>query len=136
MVVLALLLGVSELLKYDDLIGKPFKYGERGPTHYDCAGLIWELSKRLGYTPIDFPHIIEINARSNVMLEYLSQFEEIKKPEPHCILLFQNTEGYVYHVGMMVDRIRFIHTSIKTSIVVERLSQEWLCQLNSIYKLN
>jgi len=35
-------------MKYDDLIGKPFKFGARGPEYYDCFGLAKEIFRRHG----------------------------------------------------------------------------------------
>ena len=35
-------------LKYEDLLGKKFKYNGRGPDEYDCYGLVKEIYNRLG----------------------------------------------------------------------------------------
>lgn len=124
------------MLEYIDLLGKPFKFGGRGPDYYDCAGLMWELSKRLGYTPIDFNHIVESNARNDGLIDYFANYEMIQSIEQYSIILF-NHECYnmVVHVGMAVDNYQFIHTTSKTNVIVDKL-KEWTCRINSIYKLS
>jgi cell wall-associated NlpC family hydrolase len=39
----------------NDLIGRPYRYGARGPAEFDCWGLVLEVRRRLGLaTPPDF----------------------------------------------------------------------------------
>lgn len=37
-----------------DLIGKSYEAGGRGPSEYDCAGVVLEVLRRAGFSPRDF----------------------------------------------------------------------------------
>lgn len=134
-VFLVLLLEELSLVKYDDLIGKPFKIGGVGPDYYDCGGLVYELSRRLGYTYPTFDHAIEYSLRDQEFNSYFSGWLEIQDFELYAIILFRHFSGYVNHIGMVIEPGKFIHTTRKTNVVVERLSQEHLCRISNIYRL-
>ena len=125
-------------IKYDDLIGKPFKLGTSGPHEYDCVGLMCEMARRIGvaYDP-NFNHTaFKYECRSNEILNYFGNKKEIDKPIPGSIILFKHPSGLVTHMGMMVDARRFIHTTRNTNVVIEKLSsQEWQWKIHSIYNL-
>lgn len=95
-------------MKYRDLIGAPYKLGGRGPAEYDCAGLVIEVQMRQGI-PLSIPHSPHDAAQQLVsMLRILrGAWQELERPRPGCIVFFP-TEG---HVGTMLDRFRFLHTT-------------------------
>lgn len=43
------------MIDVNDLIGKPYRLGGRGPFEYDCWGLVVEIYKRLGVSLPDYP---------------------------------------------------------------------------------
>jgi cell wall-associated NlpC family hydrolase len=88
-----------------DLIGKPYRENGRGPEEFDCAGLVVEMNRRMGY---DFaipgtPEAGDLRARA--MLRGLREWWEVQTPAPGALVYFRNEQ----HVGIMIDAHRFIH---------------------------
>lgn len=50
-----------------DMIGKPYASGGRGPSEYDCAGVVLEVLKRAGFSPRDF--VTDQDAAENEWIE-------------------------------------------------------------------
>ncbi len=125
-------------MRYFDLLGKTFRYGGRGPDHYDCYGLVMELYRRQG---IDLPEY-ESFADPRLIDAGLSDGRErwvtgIDQPEPGCMVMFRIHPPYVSHIGVMLDSLRFIHIMHKTSVVVERIdSLLWRDKLAGYYRYN
>jgi cell wall-associated NlpC family hydrolase len=113
----------------NDLIGKPFKGGGRGPDEYDCWGLSMEIYKRLGITLPNFPvegavceafnkevsGIIEEEVEKN-------RWEELKKLEEGCFIIFKSHPYFVQHIGIYLGSDKYIHTGQKTGAEVRRIT--------------
>lgn len=102
----------------DDLIGKPYKIGARGPDAYDCAGLVVELLRRrnihLGIP--DTPTTGD--AQLLVMTRILrTRWVDVEQPYRGCVVLFDGG-----HVGVMLDLYRFIHCAADVGqVCIERI---------------
>jgi cell wall-associated NlpC family hydrolase len=92
-------------MKLDDLIGKPFKRGGRGPESYDCAGLVVEVLRRrnISLSIPDTPVIEHLQALSMARI-LRARWVDVEQPLPGCVVFFRPD-----HVGVILDRWRFIH---------------------------
>lgn len=127
-----------EVVAYIDLLGKRFEYGACGPDAYDCKGLMVELFKRRG---ISFPHYDSSDSpavQSERFAEGLSQYAvKIETLEPGCMVMFRIVPPYVSHVGMMIDKLNFIHITRHSRVSVERIdSLQWKNKIAGYYRLN
>lgn len=120
-------------LYYDDLIGKTFKWGGRGPEQYDCGGLMLVIYGRLGkkipFYSTTRADIINDEYRQKSIQEYLgNNFEKIEIPEPFCAVALASDFGeIVNHVGVVLEDCRnFIHImggAINTTqVIVSKLN--------------
>ena len=122
---------------FNDLIGKKFEYGGRGPNSYDCYGLTMEVCKRFGikikefYDTIDQPSII-----NDLINDGKSDYIKIENPEPLCLVLFKVNGKYVTHIGVVLsDCQNFIHVLPKREVVIERLNSIiWKNRIHGYYK--
>ena len=125
-------------MRYFDLLGKRFRYGGRGPEHFDCYGLVMEMYRRQG---IDLPEY-ESFADPRLIDAGLSDGRErwvtgIEAPEAGCMVMFRVHPPYVSHIGVMLDSLRFIHIMHKTGVAVERIdSLLWRDKLAGFYRYN
>ena len=103
---------------YADLIGKPFRYGARGPVEYDCWGLLQELLRRQGHAPVDYPSNPEL-VRHALKDEWQSLERHEVRPGDG-ILLRSVDPKYVWHIGVVVDGCRMLHTRECAGVLVER----------------
>jgi cell wall-associated NlpC family hydrolase len=126
------------LFNYEDLLGKPFKYGGVGPDNFDCLGLCIEIYKRI---ELDFPvkdSIEDPNFRSLAIARGAQlYFKKIKNPEPFCIATFRVESYIVTHMGVVLEDCQsFIHILDKRNVCVEKLkSIAWKDKLDGFYKL-
>ena len=115
-------------MTYDDLIGKPYQDGGRGPDAYDCWGLAIEIHRRFG---IDLPDF-DISAKAceqihNKIIDqsYLNSWQEIEAPKMPCLILFKAHPRFVQHVGTFIGYGRFLHIR-EYGVAIERvLSPLW-----------
>ena len=122
-------------LKYEDLLGKNFKYNGRGPDEYDCYGLVKELYRRLG---INLPEYASTEDRSliDLMINKNQQlFDRIERPTPFCIATFIIRPPYTSHMGVVTENCRqFIHIYDKASVVVSNLDHPiWSRRISGFY---
>jgi cell wall-associated NlpC family hydrolase len=91
----------------DDLVGKPYKLGGRGPDWFDCAGLVVELMRRRG-VPIRVPETVDSRARNLIAMQAIlaSRWTGVEEPFRGC-LVFLGSD----HVGVMLNRRQFIHAA-------------------------
>ncbi len=97
-------------MKIDDLLGKSFQYGGRGPLEYDCYGLVMEIYKRRGVSLPDFG----------------------SSPSASWI----HRPPFTTHIGVVLeDGYRFIHIMTKTEVTIERLdSLLWKRRITGFFK--
>ena len=105
-----------------DLVGKPFRYGARGPDAYDCYGLCKEIYRRRGITLPNFPSSEEVEINRMSMEVGKSFFQRIDAPAAFCIVAFMIRPPYTSHVGIVLpDLAHFMHVMEQTSVTIERL---------------
>lgn len=103
------------------LIGKPFKYGARGPDAYDCFGLVIECFS-INDNPIlggfDSP---QKDKRQEFVQSLLDgSFSPVER-NPGTIVLM-DLDGP--HVGFVIDHGRFIHCSERIgSVCIDKLER-------------
>lgn len=130
---------------FDDLIGKPFAYGGRGPEAYDCYGLALEVKRRVssplesggdrGGVP-DFEHPDTPEDIHRVILAARERFSAIPAPAPFCFVTFTVCYPFTSHVGIVLpDCVHFIHILERTSVCIERLdSIAWKRRITGYYE--
>lgn len=112
----------NTLPDYEDLLGLPFERGARGPDEYDCYGLIIELHRRLGIELPDFesPGSVEEIAQI-VDRETVERWKRVPLRTIGSVLTFR-VEGIGAHVGMLIERDRFIHAVEDLGVTTGRLN--------------
>lgn len=114
----------SNSLNYIDLLEKDFAYGGRGPEFYDCYGLIMEMHNRIGIVLPEYKSEREPNLIQMLIIEGRKLFEQLEKPETHCVVTFFIKPFITSHLGFMLDERRFIHIMIKSHVTVERIDSD------------
>ena len=108
-----------------DLIGKRFEMAANGPDAYDCYNLCKEVLRRAGYELPEKKCIYDLAARSKALIDAKKMCIRLDKPKKYCIVSFSFQRGLVTHIGVMVDRKRFIHTRENTSVCIESLERPY-----------
>ena len=108
-------------IEYQDLIGKPFKDGGRGPIFFDCWGLVKEAFKRAGYNVPEYlisayqPELIQAQIFSDQVT-----WKKLDKPEKNCLVLMRiGKDALVNHCGFYLDNDKILHTREKTGVIVQ-----------------
>jgi len=102
----------------DDLIGKPFLRGGRGPDAYDCAGLVVEVMRRRGInlTIPDTP-AAESDQLTAMRAILATQWVDVPRAFAGCVVFFKPQ-----HVAVMLSPTRFIHVAEDVGqVCIERL---------------
>jgi cell wall-associated NlpC family hydrolase len=121
------------MLRIDDLLGKPFQDGGRGPDSYDCWGLAVEVFRRYGMTLPDYQigchDTAAIFDRYNAEKQHRFWKEVTADPAVPAVpaLIFMRFAAPVgNHVGVYIGQGRFIHARAKTRSCIERVdSPQW-----------
>ena len=115
-------------ININDLIGKPFKVGGRGPDYYDCWGIVVECYKRLGSIVPDFsmsgPVCLSYHKKTSEIIENEIQkdvWEELDKPEEPCVVIFKEHPYFTQHIGMYLGYGKYIHISKNIGVEIDRL---------------
>ena len=123
---------------FNDLIGKSFKFGARGPKEYDCWGLATEVCKRLGIIIPDYgADCVYLSSEIHKTYETFSNcFTPVSSTLPGDIITFcYPLPVFVGHIGVVTVSPYFLHTREKTNVVMERLdSIMWKKRINGIYR--
>jgi len=123
---------------YNNLIGKKWKKGGRGPNEFDCYHLVREVQQRRGfYLPnIETPESIKM--RLAMFEKFSSEYAEpIDKPEPFCVVVFDARLFYSLHIGVILEDCRsFIHaaTYIKRVRIDKLKSILWKNRIFGYYR--
>ena len=117
-----------------DLVGTPFRYGGRGPTHFDCYGLVLEMFKRAGVENVpDYGSAEDIGRIAAMMNSAELQWKKLDSPRPGA-LVFVRIGRFNAHVGFCLDGNRMIHTWERSGgVVIERL-ETWRRQIVGYYE--
>lgn len=102
------------MIYIDDLIGIPYKRNGRDIRGYDCYGLAIEVEKRFGHI---LPDLLEAKAEHyvfsdcrNICLKMIDGIFKINTPQKEGdILLFEDSNGIMFHIGVYLGNNRFIH---------------------------
>ena len=122
-------------MEFQDLIGKPFKDGARGPDAYDCWGLAMELFRRQGITLPEYP----ISAMATQMIALAMSTHEhewikLAGPQPGCLVVISiSCSTWANHVGVYIGDNKFIHCYRSTGVVVDHLSR-WQSRIAGYYR--
>ena len=120
-------------------IGRPYEIGGRGPTSFDCAGLVIEFYRNeLG---IDLPPLLygpevtrdEMAAVADVGIRS-GKWNEIERPSPGDVLVFRMF-GQPTHVGVYVGGDDFLHSIEGKDSCLERVSV-WRSRLVGVLRWN
>lgn len=123
----------------DNLIGKPFEYGARGPDKFDCYGICIEVFNKAGkHFPEQYGHgSNDPSIADSIISEAKVLGKRLEKPEPFCIVTFRIKKDFVSHIGIVLeDNISFIHASHKRGVCVERLdSPRWKNRIEGFWQV-
>lgn len=108
----------------DDLIGKPFVDGGRGPKEFDCWGLAIEIFKRIGYNIPNFTvGAFKPEEIDKCIKEQRVYWKAIKEPQVGCLILMRlGRHQFVNHCGIYLGNGLFIHTREKLGCCIDRIN--------------
>lgn len=116
----------------DDLIGKSYKLGGRGPDAYDCAGLVVELLRRRNI-PMRIPETTDNRARNYIAMQTIlaARWIGVSQPFRGCLVFLKPD-----HVGVMVNRLQFVHAAEDVGqVCIEYLdSGIWRSRFDGFYE--
>jgi len=116
---------------YQDLIGRSFQRGAKGPDYFDCWGVAQEIARRRGFIipDEDSPEGIQLKI---AVISGLNTFytEFIPQPEEGAVVVFKPGSTLTeWHLGTLLsDKRTFIHAGglsvniLKKSVRIEQLS--------------
>ena len=99
-------------------VGTPYRRGGRGEGGVDCSALAASVLGQLG---VDLPRTTTAQRQVGLAISR----DEI---EPGDLLFFRLGSKRVNHVGVALDRERFLHASSSRGVVVERLEQRYFAR--------
>lgn len=105
-------------LNVDNLIGKPYARGGRGPDAYDCAGLVVEVMRRRGIK-LSIPETPEAECDQLAAMRAIlaAQWVDVPRAFAGCIVFFRSN-----HVAVMLSPTKFIHVAEDVGqVCIERL---------------
>lgn len=124
-------------MQIDDLIGKPFVDGGRGPDEYDCYGLAMELFRRAG---INLPEQnICCMDTPKIAAEIENQrptWVRLDAPLAPCMVAIRLSPGIVNHVGVYIGCGQFIHAYRNAGgVCVNRINEPiWKRRIEGFYR--
>lgn len=89
------------------LLNSPYQWGGRNPFGIDCSGFVQLVYKLNG---IQLPRDASQQAKMGQTLSFIEESEE------GDLAFFDNDEGFITHVGILLDGNRIIHASGKVRI--------------------
>lgn len=116
------------------MVGKKYVENGRGPDEYDCYGLVLRLGELYGVELPELSYTMDYVDRDTVANANRSQFIRVELPEFGDIIALR-VGKFVTHVGWMVDRTRFIHTTKATGAVITRVdSIKYINRIEGYYR--
>jgi len=142
---------ISDMFNLNDLIGKKFKYNTFGPDEYDCYGLCQEVCRRGGIYLPNQEKFAELHSpypdcsiRGDERISLVDKcvdsasrmwFKKLENPEPYSIVVFTKGPHFAGHIGIVIDKNRFIHTYPKRNCCIEYLDNLlWKNKIEGFYR--
>ncbi len=98
-----------------DMLGKPYRYGAKGPESFDCSGLVWYSFRRSGYS------VPRTSAEQYRVAKRISLAEA--RPGD---LLFFGSRRKISHVAIYMGNDEFVHApSSGKWVSVANLDASW-----------
>lgn len=106
----------------------PFLHGGRAMEGLDCYGLIVHIYGMLGIDIFDIANYEqEWSRQKNYFLDYRSrEWEKTHEPRKYDAVLFKTFTGKLDHVGVVVDRYRYIHAHRFYNVMISRFGDKKL----------
>lgn len=101
-------------MEFEELIGIPFKTHGRDLNGFDCYGLAIYVSRGFGHELPDFQYkhantdTVSANYTS-VIAELGERIEKVRFPNREDLILFFDDKHRATHIGVAIDKYRFIH---------------------------
>lgn len=124
----------------------PVKFKDKGRDYsgWDCGGIPYRAYKDI--LNIELPSYVDdyVNAGDtkasrrvirDILLRQKQNWDKVDNPQPLDVVLFRfgDTET---HLGLMIDKIRFIHCEKHINTVIERIdSMKWKKRIEGVYRL-
>lgn len=123
---------MRDLPKYSDLIGKPFRYGGRGPDYFDCYGLVREMCARQGNPLPDYVTPNTDLGIAMLLAEGKKSWEQ--SPREAGAVVAIRVGRLVSHVGFMLSEFEMLHVwKHGGGVCVERMD-EWERRIAGFYR--
>lgn len=121
----------------EDLLGKPFINGGRGPNGYDCWGLVCEVFRRYGIGLPDYRiscrDIEEIDRQVAMDKPKWRRCDPTNPPVP-SLLVIRQRGNFSNHTGVYLGAGRFMHTLKKTGVIIDQTeSPLWKGKIEGFY---
>ena len=121
--------------RLDDLIGKPFADGGRGPELFDCWGLVIEVMRRHGISLPDYQ--ISALAFDRIGEEIERQrpiWKRLDGPIDPCLVVVRFNSSCPNHCGVYLGSGQFIHAREKAKVCIDRInSPAWAHRIEGFY---
>lgn len=123
----------------NDLIGKPFVNGGRGPDGFDCYGLAREVMRRFDQ-PLPPDLSCDALHAASCELEFDRQrllrcWRPVLIPAPGTLIAIKNHPLYVNHVGVLLSGGRFIHCLERLGVCLDLVhSPAWSRRIHGYYE--
>lgn len=112
-----------------------FRYGGRGPDCFDCWGLVLDIMITNGVDLPDQETPGLHRERYQLLTDGAGHYHKVSDPQGGEIVAISEIPGIITHVGVMLDRVRFIHASETAGVAVERIdSLIWRHQVAGFYQ--
>jgi len=127
-------------MNFNQYIGLPFKQKGRDRTGVDCWGLVYLFYKeQFGITLPDYlneyDHVRDRRLGHLITEQTDIGWHKLDQPAPgDCIVL--RLRGLPFHVGIVVDQRRMIHSQIGTEVAIEDYTSiRWKTRVLGFYRL-
>lgn len=110
------------MIDVSEYVGLPYAPVGRGPTHFDCYGLIQKLYReRLGIELPDHTGYTDVQSLEAIALLEAGKADwiDVEQPAPWDAVLFK-VEGEFHHIGMVIGDGWMIHTTQPTDAALAR----------------
>lgn len=106
-----------------EYIGKPYEPGARGPSDFDCWGLLLDVYRRFGITLPELDGISVASAiaiHRQIDLSAKEEWDEVEKPFDGAAVALSQRTAY-HHVGLAVvtERPGILHAAEGDRVVIE-----------------